>query len=129
MMLCLLLCLSFSHAAAQAPSLQPITLDNADQLRLVERLGRGAANALDWRPNGKVLAIASSTVVCNSDGTLLAVASSSKLQIYSLKGEKPLVTLSDYRIGDLKWSRDNRFIASGSSDGTIYVWGVKSVGG
>jgi WD40 repeat protein len=69
------------------------------------------------------------TATWNSDGTLLAVASSSKLHIYSLKDEKPLVTLSDYRVGDLKWSGDNRLIASGRSDGTIYVWGLESTGG
>jgi WD40 repeat protein len=63
-------------------------------------------------------------VVWNNDGTLLAVALSTNIQIHHLKDDKPLATLPAYRITSLQWSKDDRFIAGGSEDGTITIWGV-----
>ncbi|MEQ8672081.1 MAG: WD40 repeat domain-containing protein [Aggregatilineales bacterium] len=63
----------------------------------------------------------------NSDGTLLAIILVDEIQIHDINGDgEPLVTLPAYDIVDLVWSSDDRFIAGGSADGTIRVWGVPS---
>lgn len=61
----------------------------------------------------------------NSDGTMLAIALANQLQVYDIQDDStPLVTLPAYRIVDLEWSSDDRFIAGGSADGTIHLWGL-----
>ncbi len=61
----------------------------------------------------------------NNDGTMLAVALVDQLQIHDLRGDgEALVTLSAYEVTDLEWSSDDLFIAGGSSDGTIRIWGI-----
>lgn len=61
----------------------------------------------------------------NSDGTMIAVSLPDGLEIHNLRGDgTPLVSLPAYEIVDLHWSGDNRFIAAGSEDGTIRIWGV-----
>ncbi|MEO8606271.1 MAG: WD40 repeat domain-containing protein [Chloroflexota bacterium] len=56
-LLCLSLVVQFSPTTADSP-------------REIMRLGRGTANALDWRPDGKVLAVASATGVWILDESL-----------------------------------------------------------
>ena len=61
----------------------------------------------------------------NSDGTLLAIVLPDVLEIHDLDGDgSPLISLPAYDIVDLEWSEDDRFIAGGSDDGTIRLWGV-----
>jgi WD40 repeat protein len=61
----------------------------------------------------------------NSDVTMLAVVLPDVLEIHALQGDgTPLVSLTAYGIVDLEWSGDDRFIAAGSEDGTIRIWGV-----
>ena len=64
----------------------------------------------------------------NSDGTMLAIAVMDQLQIHDLRNEggEPLNILPAYEITDLAWSSDDRFIAGGTSDGTIRLWAVPS---
>lgn len=63
----------------------------------------------------------------NSDGTLLAVAMPGSLQIHEVSGgEEALISLPAYDIEALEWSLDGKFIAGGSADGLIYLWGVPS---
>lgn len=65
--------------------------------------------------------------VWNSDGTLLAVVvpeDISYLQVYPLDQTEPLVSLPTAAITDLEWSSDDQFIAAGSENGTIWIWGV-----
>jgi WD40 repeat protein len=63
----------------------------------------------------------------NSDGTMLAVVLHDRLEIHAPQGDgTPLLSLPAYEISDLEWSGDDRFIAAGSADGTVRIWGVPS---
>lgn len=44
-------------------TLQPITTQNADQLQIINRFGRGTVQDIDWSPDGTTLAIAATTGV------------------------------------------------------------------
>jgi hypothetical protein len=81
--------------SSQELSLEPITAKNAVKFEQVERLGRGTANALDWRPDGKILVVASSTGVWLLD---------ENLQIFK---QTPIVR----NISDLGWSSDAKYLA------------------
>jgi WD40 repeat protein len=63
--------------------------------REIARLGRGTANALDWRPDGQVLAIGSATGVWSLDETLNILDHHTPIEI----------------INDLAWSPDGSAIA------------------
>lgn len=64
-------------------------------------------------------------IAWNSEGSMLAVVLPYLLEIHSLTGDtEALASLPAYAIVDLEWSADGRFIAAGSEDGTIRLWGV-----
>jgi WD40 repeat protein len=67
----------------------------AQQNREILRLGRGTANALDWRPDGEVLAVASSTGVWLLDADLNVITH-----------------LSDESVTTLAWSPDGEKLAT-----------------
>jgi len=74
----------------------------------------------DYRITQQTLKIA-----WNSEGSMLAVVLPDLLEIHSLTGDmEALASLPAYAIVDLEWSADDRFIAAGSEDGTIRLWGV-----
>ena len=61
----------------------------------------------------------------NSDSTMIAVTLPDGLEVHDLQGDgTPLISLPAYEIVDLEWAADDRFIAGGSEDGTIRLWGV-----
>lgn len=51
-------------------NLIPITSENADQLQLLGRFGRGVATSLDWHPDGRALAVGSGSGLWILDETL-----------------------------------------------------------
>jgi WD40 repeat protein len=78
----LVLCLAFVPVQAQAS-------------REILRLGRGTANALDWRPDGKVLAVGSATGIWLLDEALNII-----------DHQEPIES-----VRDIKWSPDGLQIA------------------
>lgn len=87
----------------------PISTDNAAMLEEVGILGRGSANTLDWHPDGKLLAVGSSTGVWLLDEVLEIVAETPVRQ----------------SITDLAWSPDGSRIALVSSEKgrcTVQIW-------
>ncbi len=72
----------------------------------------GWAFAIPWSPAGRLLA-------CSRDGAVV--------QIWDAQANQQLKVLSGQNssIWTAVWSPDNLRIASGSDDGTVYVWGVR----
>jgi hypothetical protein len=86
-------------------NLVPITADNADQLQLIGRLGRGVATSLDWHPDGEILAVGSGSGVWLLDETLQTITAT------------PIDTL----VSDLAWSPDGSQIAI-IKDCVLEIW-------
>ncbi|QPC84685.1 WD40 repeat domain-containing protein [Phototrophicus methaneseepsis] len=95
---CLLLILLVRPIYAQKSllsNLDIITAENAPELQQVGFVGRGTANALDWHPDGTILAVASMSGVWLLDETLQLIRSTPIQQ--------PII--------DLAWSPDGSHIA------------------
>lgn len=102
-----LICILFLSPVSN--TLEPITTNNAAQLEEIALIGRGTITALDWSPDGQVLAVGSST------GVWLL--------------EENLQTIQDTPvhepISDLSWSPDGQHIAVISSTRhscVTYIW-------
>lgn len=96
--------------------LQPITSENADQLQIINRFGRGTVQDIDWSP----------------DGTTLAIASTTGVYLYSPDAEtperdsdSPYVTqklgVSSAKITALDYSPDGQRLAV-VADAQLQVW-------
>jgi WD40 repeat protein len=110
---CLLMVFMAAPISAQEdrelPSLEVITVENARQLQEIGTLGRGVATALDWHPNGEVLAVGSPTGLWLLDETLQGIEH----------------TPIQQEITDLAWSPDGTRIAVVSylrDRCTVQVW-------
>jgi WD40 repeat protein len=78
--------------------------------REILRLGRGTANALDWRPDGEVLAVGSGTGIWLYDENF-----------------QTLAHLEDEQTGNVqtvKWSADGDRLAAANDVGTLQIWSV-----
>ncbi|MDH5506415.1 MAG: WD40 repeat domain-containing protein [Anaerolineae bacterium] len=85
-----------------------ITAENAGEVTELQRLGLGMALELDISP----------------DDSMLAVASTTGIQVYALKTQAMLFHLSDNRSESVDWSPDSQRLASVHNDGTLKIWGV-----
>ena len=118
-------------------NITPITSTDAQTDREILRLGRGTANALDWHPDGEILAVGSSTglwlldinldilsyetmldsidtLAWSPDGTQLAMVGrvdyECQLQIWDVSLNEQTFEL-DVCSDDLKWNRDGTRLA------------------
>jgi WD40 repeat protein len=86
----------------------------AQDNREILRLGRGTANALDWRPDGEVLAVGSGTGVWLYDEDF-----------------QTLAHLEDADTGyvqTVKWSPQGDRLASANDTGTLQIWEITDDG-
>ena len=79
------------------------------------RIGKGKMNAIQYSPDGK----------------LLAVASGIGIWLYDVATHREIALLTEHTsvVDCLAFSPDRRIFASGSKDGTILLWGYNSVDG
>jgi len=93
---------------------QPITKENISKLELAGMLGKGSLGSIAWSPDGKTLAVPTST----------------GLYFYSFNGvqfsEERNLAEGKFLINAL-FSPDGKFVYSGSNDGKIYI--VNSISG
>ena len=128
------------------PLFSALTL--AQSSREILRLGRGTANTLDWRPDGKVLAVGGGTgiwlydeqfttlahfvessisaVRWNPDGSKLLVANDAEAQIRSIsedgKSSKVMLSVPCSHVSSIAWRPDGQQFAVASYDGVIQIW-------
>ena len=120
----------------------------AQSSREILRLGRGTANALDWRPDGKVLAVGGGTgiwlydeqfttlahfdgssisaVRWNPDGSKLLVANDTEAQIRSIsedgKSGAAMLSVPCSNVSSIAWRPDGQQFAVASYDDVIQIW-------
>jgi WD40 repeat protein len=114
------------------------------------RLGQGAITAVDWRPDGKALIIATSLgvelyndalkkintlegsvndFVWSIDGSKIATAGADEtVKIWRGDDGKLLSTLKGHtdKVNAVQWSKDDATLASAANDKTVIIWDVAS---
>lgn len=96
--------------AMDAVSLEVITPANTDRLRELQRWGRGSIQDLAFSPDGRILAVGSSSGVWVYDADTLA-------PVRLLEGKDMVIMSIDF-------SASGRLLATLSLDGTIRIWSV-----
>jgi len=86
----------------------PISAANVSRVTELRRLGRGVIRKIQYSPDGRTLAVASSIGIWLYDAGDFE-------RTPRLIGENTCVGL-------VAWSPDGRFLASAGSDGTVRVW-------
>ena len=91
-------------------NLSVISTDNAAQLEQFNALLLESVSAIEWSP----------------DGNLLAVSTSNQIQIYAISSQeivvKAILQGHNEQVNDLSFSPDGQLLASASSDTTIVLW-------
>lgn len=149
LVLCLM-ALPLSMAFAQDSERTTITTDNVENLSILRRIGRGAANTIDWSPDGQYILVGSTVGVwkyeaialdtatepqlipssgevddfdISPDGTTVAIAGSEQGGFYDFESGELIESFSDdLRNGyDVTYSTDGQYLSlNQGSELTVY---------
>jgi WD40 repeat protein len=89
---------------------QPVTPQNAAQVRQLVRWGKGLAEGLAYSPDGRRLAVASGLGVYLYDAESLAETRFISTEVIAMR---------------VAFSPDGRLLASASSDNTVKLWDIQ----
>jgi hypothetical protein len=139
---------TFTPTFTPTPTPVAISAENLDRVTELRRLGRGYINHIQYSPDGRTLAVASSigiwlydaqnferaprligentsasSVAWSPDGRFLA-SGGITVRIWEAATGQLAQTLAGHTgwVRSVAWSPDGRFLASGSQDNTVRVW-------
>jgi WD40 repeat protein len=137
----------------EAWPVEAITAENAYKVTQLGFWGEGRINDVAWSPDGKTIAVASSTgvflyssatyneinsiavgsdvyrIAFSPDGAMLALDLGFNITIFNITNGEALRTLSvqrDYPGSSFAYSPDGRLLAYTSEESTIMIWDLKS---
>ena len=138
-----------TRTPTSAPSLLPISPENASRVTQLARWGKGTVNEVAYSPDGRLLAVASSlgvylydaetleevrfiecdawvaSVAFSPDGATLASGSwDNTVRLWGVADGRLLRTLDTDGVESVAFSPDGATLASGSVDGTVRLWRV-----